>query len=178
EQRCLARKVALLTLLTDQGGLRRLELPDVQSVRATDPAVIERLKAAFVPNNRSNHRDELRVETTQGRPITLGYVAEAPLWRASYRLVLGQTDAVLQGWALVHNDTDEAWHGVAIELVNGQPDSFLFPLAAPRYAERRLVTPETHLPSAPQLSHQSADSMWDEGEVGGGVGYGVGLGGV
>jgi hypothetical protein len=175
---CVARKTGLLTLLTDRGALRRLALMDVESVRATDPLVVERLRAAFLPGGRSTAPEMLRVDTSSGKPITLGYVAEAPLWRASYRLVLGEADALLQGWALVHNDTDEAWRDVSIELVNGQPDSFLFPLAAPRYAERRLVTPEQHLPSAPQLSRQTPDAMWDEGEGSGGIGYGIGLGSV
>jgi hypothetical protein len=118
------------------------------------------------------------VTSTRGQPVTIGYIAEVPLWRASYRLVLGDAGATLQGWALVHNDTDEHWRGVSLELVNGQPDSFLFPLAAPRYPERRLLTPERHLSSAPQLARRSADAMWDEGESGGGFGSGLGLGSV
>ena len=31
---------------------------------------------------------------------------------------------------------------MSLSLVNGQPDSFLFPLAAPRYLRRSLVHPD------------------------------------
>ena len=54
--------------------------------------------------------------------MTLGYVAETPVWRTTYRLVLDDTgkSGVLEGWALIHNDTDEDWRGVRVELANGR----------------------------------------------------------
>jgi len=128
--------------------------------------------------------------------VTLGYVAETPVWRASYRLVLGgdPKQAKIQGWALLHNDTDEAWKGVRVEIVNGRPDSFLFPLAAPRYTRRQLVTPDEQLSTLPQLGSTTPDWMWGDevgeaygagglglsgsGEGGGGRGEGIGLGSV
>jgi hypothetical protein len=101
---------------------------------------------------------------------------------------------VLQGWALLHNDTDEDWRGVRVELANGRPDSFLFPLAAPRYARRELVTPEDHLATVPQLMGTTVDGLWGDqvgdaggagglalsgvGEGGGGRGEGIGLGSI
>src|SRR5690606_20513246 len=132
---CTVRKVEAMTLLTSEGTLRRFALPEIRGVRATDPRVVERLRAAFIPSSRAATPQALHLDSTRGKPITLGYIAEAPLWRASYRLVLDDGAATLQGWALIHNDTEEDWRGVTLELVNGQPDSFLFPLAAPRYAE-------------------------------------------
>ncbi len=103
-------------------------------------------------------------------------------WKA-YRLVVGTKDgAQLQGWALVHNDTDERWQGIHLELVNGEPDSFLFPLAAPRYARRALVTPENPLSTSPQLHGTTADALWGDhldavaSAGGAGQGYGSGRG--
>ncbi|HET9953941.1 MAG TPA: hypothetical protein VFQ61_05540, partial [Polyangiaceae bacterium] len=138
---------------------------------------------------------QLRVLAAAGAPVRLGYVAEAPVWRASYRLVLDaeRDAAMVQGWALIHNDTDEAWARVNIELVNGQPDSFLFPMAAPRYARRQMTTPEERLSTVPQLALKTPDAIWgdhaeeeDDGtgagladiESVGGVGYGAGAGGI
>ena len=44
--------------------------------------------------------------------MRVGYVVESPLWKASYRLVLDQSDRpLLQGWAIVDNATDEDWNG-------------------------------------------------------------------
>src|SRR5690606_5030778 len=110
-----------------------------------------------------------------------------PIWRGTYRLVLPTdgTDPTLQGWALVHNDTEEDWQDVQIELVNGRPSSFLFPLAAPRYERRELEVPERELSSVPQLLTTNADAMWgdfveEDGTIGlgnvGTTGYGSGSG--
>jgi hypothetical protein len=121
----------------------------------------------------------LGVLSSTGGKVTLGYVAEAPVWRSTYRIVLGADKAKLQGWALLHNDTDEDWQSVQVDLVNGRPTSFLYPLAAPRYARRELVTPEDQLYSVPQLFDTTVDNLWSGGEAGGGgAGEGIGLGGI
>ena len=178
---CEPRKVPSLVVMTKKSDLRRIALGDVTGVRPTDAAVGSRLNAALDALSGGSARllKELRV-LAQGQSVSLGYVSEAPVWRTSYRLVLG-TDkkAALQGWALVHNDTDEPWHAVTLELVNGRPDSFLFPLAAPRYARRELVTPENPLSTVPQLMRATPDAMWhvDDGEDAYGAG-GLGLSGV
>ncbi len=98
------------------------------------------------------------------------------------------------GLGAPHNDTDENWHNVQVELVNGRPDSFLFPLAAPRYARRELITPKNELSTVPQLMGRTADTLWGDhvgdsfgagglgltgtGEGGGGYGEGIGLGSI
>jgi hypothetical protein len=156
-----------------------------------DPDVRTRMQAALDATValRSNARGLLDV-AGEGGPVRVGYLAEAPVWRASYRLVLGDQaakggeTAALQGWALVHNDTEEDWDDVALELVNGRPDSFLFPLAAPRYERRELVVPERELSSVPQLLDTTPDAMWGDfldteetmGLGGSGSGYGYGSG--
>jgi hypothetical protein len=69
---------------------------------------------------------------------------------------------VLQAWALVHNDTEEDWSRVKVELVNGRPTSFLYPLAAPRYGRRELAHPEDDLSTVPQLMGKTADALWGD----------------
>jgi hypothetical protein len=173
---CAIEQQTALLLLSEAGEVRRVATSEVKGVKPLDPLVQKRLRgAARARTGSATSEHALTVKLRSGSNVTLGYVAEAPLFRASYRLVLGAKEPTLQGFALIHNDTDEAWRGVRVELVNGQPDSFLFPLAAPRYATRRLVTPEQHLPSVPQLLGQTADDEWDGG---GGRGEGIGLGGV
>jgi hypothetical protein len=76
--------------------------------------------------------------------------------RTTYRLVLGKAQPRLQGFALVHNDSDEPWEGVKVTLASGKPTSFLFPLAGPRYGRRELVSPEDGLDAAPQLATAEA----------------------
>jgi hypothetical protein len=170
-----------LLLLTTTGELRRIASSDVTSLRPTEPAALARLDAALdaLSQRGAQTRRELGVVTSSGGKVTLGYVAEAPVWRSTYRIVLSADRAKLQGWALLHNDTDESWQSVQVDLVNGRPTSFLYPLAAPRYARRELVTPQDQLYSVPQLFDTTVDNLWSGEEVGGGgYGEGIGLGGI
>lgn len=163
-------------LLSDSGEIVRVDASDLAAVRPLDAAVAERLHAAMTAQRttRSNQWQLLDL-VGEARPLTLAYLAEAPVWRASYRLRLDDEHAQLQAWALVHNDTDEAWKNVRIELIHGRPSSFLFPVTAPRYERRDLQTPEQELSSVPQLSTTTPDAMWGdfsdyEGETVGRVG--------
>ena len=170
-----------LLVLTTAGELRRVASADVLSLRPNEPAARARLDAALdaLSQRGAQSRRELGVLSTSGGKITLGYVAEAPVWRSTYRIVLGADKAKLQGWALLHNDTDEDWKSVQVDLVNGRPTSFLYPLAAPRYARRELVTPQDQLFSVPQLFDTTVDNLWSGEEAsGGGIGEGIGLGGI
>jgi hypothetical protein len=179
---CSESKQPVLVVLTRNGELRRLKLSELRSARPTDPAFASRLGAALdaLSDGSARLMKEVRVAAEAGKSLSLGYISETPVWRATYRLVLAEKAeerAALQGWALVHNDTDEPWRRVSVELVNGRPDSFLFPLAAPRYAPRELITPENELSTVPQLMRQTPDSMWLNDDVGGFGLSGVGLGG-
>jgi hypothetical protein len=169
-----------LLLLTPTGELRRFASADVLSLRPSEPAARARLDAALdaLSQRGAQTRRDLGVLSSTGGKISLGYVAEAPVWRSTYRIVLGADKAKLQGWALLHNDTDEDWQAVQVDLVNGRPTSFLYPLAAPRYARRELVTPEDQLFSVPQLFDTTVDNLWSGEEGGGGTGEGIGLGGI
>lgn len=183
-----------LLILTEAGAVERIRAPEIESVRALDPAFATRLDAALdalAPHGAQDRALELLAHSSG--PITLGYIAETPIYRTTYRLVFDDEGhaGALQGWALIHNDTDENWHSVHVDLVNGRPDSFLFPLAAPRYERRELVTPERQLSTVPQLLDKTPDGIWGDnidtiglgdvgtighGEGGGGFGYGSGHG--
>lgn len=193
---CVMQKRATLVLLGADGEIRRLATDDVISVKPTDKSYAARLGSALdsLGDQSPRLKKDLRVRARSGKSVSLGYVAETPVWRTTYRLVLadGKDQGTLQGWALLHNDTDENWSSVQVELVNGKPDSFLFPLAAPRYARRELVTPENELSTVPQLMETTPDRMWGDeigesfgagglglsgtGAGGGGRGEGIGLG--
>lgn len=174
-----------LLVLGEDGDVHRVATDDVTSVRPLDRGVASRLGVAAeaLSGHTARFEQQLDIEVEGGGQLGLGYIAEAPVWRTSYRVVLGDASrpARLQGWALVHNDTDEDWHDVQIEFVNGRPDSFLFPLAAPRYARRELVTPTDELSTVPQLATTTPDRMWLDGWTGaeglGLVGTGRGGGG-
>ena len=169
-----------LLVLGDDDGLRRISTLQVEAIRPLDTGAADRLDAAgqALSDQAARHQQSLQVQVGGTGQLALGYIAETPVWRTTYRVVLDE-DAPrgqLQGWALVHNDTDESWNDVSIELVNGQPASFLHPLAAPRYARRELITPDDELSTVPQLAGTTVDRMWADGEPAYGVG-GIGMSG-
>ncbi|WP_437966306.1 hypothetical protein WMF04_43000 [Sorangium sp. So ce260] len=169
-----------LTLIQRGGAVRRLRASRVDEVRPVDPAVAGRLGAAVgaLSGRAAQIRRSLRVLADSATPVRLGYIAETPVWRSTYRLILDGPRARLQGWALLHNDTDEPWNSVSVELVNGRPDSFLFPLSAPRYARRALGEPAEELSTVPQLADKTPDQLWGDnvGMTFTGQGFGAGAG--
>ena len=166
-----------LVVLSDDSALRRFASRQVKNVRLLDAQLARRLRTAIRARSKlaAQNRRRLRVRASGDSALTLGYIAEVPIWRTSYRLVLEGQRASLQGWALIHNDTDEHWERIRAELVSGRPDSYLFPLAAPRYTRRPLAEPSETLASVPQLAEKTPDQMWGD-HLGGEEGYGT-LGG-
>ncbi len=177
-------------LLAQDGSFSRMTVTSATTVRALDPSYAQRV-TAMLDASGSRGAQQTRLLHLLGKstgPITFGYVAEAPLWRASYRLVTTGTVSSLQGWALVHNDTDEDWQGIRLSLAHGEPDSFVFPMAAPRYNRRPFLHPDHPLSTFSQFREKTADEMWGDdpgdeeislggiGTSGGGMGYGTGNG--
>jgi hypothetical protein len=156
-----------LLLLSRERGIIRFDISELVSVRPLDPRIQERFEAALSARMETRGNPTEWLELAGGnralQDLRIGYLAEVPIWRTSYRLrVEDDGKAELQAWALVHNDTDEAWHGIKLELVDGNPSSFLYPLAAPRYQRRELNTPANELSSVPQLSTATPDKLWGD----------------
>ncbi|WP_437517430.1 hypothetical protein [Sorangium sp. So ce1099] len=89
--------------------------------------------------DKKRDKDELESVklTLDGREhdLVVGYVAETPVWRPSYRLVMGAAGAPgaasvqskqahLQAWGIVQNLSGEDWKGVKLSLVAGAPLAF------------------------------------------------------
>ena len=73
--------------------------------------------------------------------LQVGYVAESPLWKPSYRVVVrpnGQAD--LQVWGIVQNLSGEDWKDVSLSLVAGAPLAFEAQLGVPVIPQRPTVT--------------------------------------
>ena len=137
--------VDVLTLLTT-GGLVSVRLDTASRIAFADPALQAEIAAALatLAEAQDGDRKPVRVQFRGGgaRPVRLGYVVEAPVWKTSYRLVLPERDGAegaLQGWALVENPTEADWDGVDLTLVSGRPVSFVTDLYTPRYVDRPVV---------------------------------------
>ena len=120
-----------VTLMTEK-GLEPFVLEDSDSVKFTDPTVRAQLDKALTALAANGEKDSrlLRLSSKgkDKRTLRVAYIIAAPLWKASYRLVLPQDadakQAKLQGWATLENLSGQDWKDVDLTLVSGQPVTF------------------------------------------------------
>jgi hypothetical protein len=128
-------------------GLRSFKMNEVQRVRFLNPVMDSEVKKALETLALSHDTQKKAVTLNfvgEGkRNVRVGYVIENPIWKTSYRLVLGKEGKpFLQGWAIVENPSDEDWKDVRMALVSGRPISFRMDLYQPLYVPRPVVEPE------------------------------------
>lgn len=160
----------ILTLVTDEGAVRSLEITPATSVRVLDGGLRRDLDdyLALLASTQSRQVRHLTLQAqgTGARDIRVSYISAVPVWKSTYRIVLSPTadpaggpstprQALLQGWAVVDNTVGSDWINVQLSLVAGAPQSFTEPLSQPIYTER----PQVPVPEAENLTpttHESA----------------------
>ena len=141
--------IEILNVLASD-GLRSVKLDDVIRVALLDPKLNGQLQGgldiAASTDDAEKRTVQLRFDGSGTRQVRAGYLLEAPVWKTSYRLVLGddkaKTQPFLQGWGLVENTTDDDWNHVRLSLVSGRPISFVQDLYTPLYVPRPVVQPQ------------------------------------
>ena len=151
-------EVDFLNLLTDE-GLRSVSLESVGRIKLTNQALDAELRKALTVLASGKSQDKKAVTLSflgEGkRPVRVGYVQEAPIWKTSYRLVLAdEKPPLLQGWAIVENTTESDWEDVSLTLVSGRPISFVMDLYQPLYIDRPVVQPELYASLRPRVYDQ------------------------
>ncbi|HEX2689961.1 MAG TPA: carboxypeptidase regulatory-like domain-containing protein, partial [Kofleriaceae bacterium] len=82
--------------------------------------------------------------------VLLTYVTEAPAWKPSYRVVVGDHGKVmLEGWAIVDNTTTEDWKGVLVGVGASSALAFRYDLWSVRQIDRDLLQGEDRFAIAP-----------------------------
>lgn len=179
-----------ITILTAD-GLRTLPLDAITRIRLLDEKLQKELEQALAVLALGHDSEKKSVSLSFAgkgeRPVRVGYVQEAPVWKTSYRLVLGgeaagekpADKALLQGWAIVENTTDRDWKDVRMALVSGRPISFVMDLYRPLYLPRPVVEPELYASLTPQVYGQDmADREREFANKGEGQAMGGGMGGM
>lgn len=132
------------------GGKLRLSFarPELDDVLKT-LTVIDRLGASVatvdVPTPGEKERTigiDVRMAAGRVHDLLVGYAVPTPTWKAAYRVVLDDRTptALLQGWAMVNNASQEDWDGVQLTLATGAPMSYAHDLHTPEYVRRPDVT--------------------------------------
>src|SRR5258706_7368925 len=143
--------------------VRSIPLEEVTRLDLEDPTLQEELTKALTALAEARGQDKKPVTINfQGegeRLVRVGYVVETPIWKTSYRLLFGQQNAkpMLQGWAIVENQTDNDWNDIELSLVSGRPISFIQELYQPLYIPRPVVQPELFASLRPQTYEAGMD---------------------
>ena len=180
-----------LNLLTDE-GLESVPMNQLQRIKLLNQRLDSELHQALQVLSTGHDTQKKTVTIAfdgQGkRRVSVAYIAQTPVWKTSYRLVLDEKEKpYLQGWAIVENTSDDDWENVKLALVSGRPISFTMDLYQPLYTTRPVVQPELYASLRPQvygenleeLAQQSLVQAKDLAQAGalGGGGYG-GYGGI
>ena len=103
---------------------------------------------------------QVRLDAARTHDVSLSYVVEAPMWKPSYRIVLGDGDkALLQAWAVVDNISGEDWEDVRLSLTSGSPTAFRYNLRWPRRVPRVDMT-EQGVPRQARVAMGASISSW------------------
>ncbi len=150
--------VYYLSVMDDAGQLRSFNTNEIRSVKFLDQRLDQDIKRYMKTLYQQHRRDEkvltIRPEGPGQRDLLVSYVSEAPVWKATYRIVLEKDQdkkPFLQGWAIVDNVSEEDWNNVELSLVSGLPISFVLDLYNPWFKKRPVIEVEEEIALAPTV---------------------------
>jgi len=97
--------------------------------------------------------------------LEVSYIAPAPTWRVSYRLVVAtgaangqEPKALLQGWGIFDNRLEEDLTDISLALTAGMPVSFVYDLYTPHTPQRPVVKEEDRVAAGPIMFEASREA--------------------
>lgn len=191
-------KRALLTLyLPDERQVLTLPIAHILGVDLLDePAAADLTYFLRAAQSEEGRRSATLRLSPGEHDLLVGYIAPAPAWRVSYRLLFeraaadegqaaqgqaasgqsaaastqtAQGMALLQGYALFDNQLEEDLEAVHLTLIAGMPVSFRYRLYEPHTPERPLVADEERTVSAPVAFDSAPKRQRVRSEMGRGI---------
>lgn len=111
---------------------------------------------------RETHR-AINIRLSPGEhEVEVSYIAPAPTWRVSYRLVVDEAEdkpelqTLLQGWGIFDNRLEEDLTDISLSLTAGMPISFMYDLYTPHTPVRPTVKDESRVAAGPIMFEGAA----------------------
>ena len=147
---------SLVSLLQDEAEqVQTFSLSRVQSADILDERGAADLRFFLQVAQTQEEYREVTVRLTPGEhDLSVSYIAPAPTWRVSYRLVAdpeadGGPKALLLGWGIFDNRLEEELSEISLSLVAGMPISFVYDLYTPFTPERPFIEEESRVAPGP-----------------------------
>ncbi|MBN1876500.1 MAG: hypothetical protein JXA33_19910 [Anaerolineae bacterium] len=175
-----AMGTTLVSLLQDKAEhVQVVELARVQGVEILDERGAADLRFFLETALGQEDYRKVTIRLTPGEhELSASYIAPAPTWRVSYRLVLEsgkngrEPRALLLGWGIFDNRLEEDLESISLSLVAGMPISFIYDLYTPFTPERPEVKEEARVAAAPVEFKEAALDTYSRGGMGAGMGLG------
>ena len=164
----------LVSLLCDEAEhVRVVTLARVQGVELLDEQGAGDLRFFLQTALSQENYRSVTIRLTPGdHDLSVSYIAPAPTWRVSYRLVAEPAEdatedtppggrALLQGWGIFDNRLEEDLESIALSLVAGMPISFIYNLYTPFTPERPVIEEEGRVAAGPVAFGAGIDTMID-----------------
>ena len=156
------RQMQAWLLLNTNDGLLSVNLEQIKTIKFTNPDIERDLNRSLdlISASRNSFSRQLLINLpgnslsgTARRNVVISYVIPSPVWKVSYRLDLGASSLLFQGWAIVDNDSDTDWNNIELSLVAGRPSSFIQELYPPYFVSRP-VRPLAIAGTAEAVTHE------------------------
>ena len=168
---------SLVSLLSDgTSQVQVMALGRVQGVELLDERGAGDLRFFLQTALTQEDYRQVTIRLTPGEhDLSVNYIAPAPTWRVSYRLVADPEAqagpyTLLQGWGIFDNQLEEDLREISLVLVAGMPISFIYDLYTPFTPERPVVEEEARVAAAPVEFAEGAKAEEDTAPLGLGAG--------
>ncbi len=156
---------ALVSILLEESSVvRTVELHEIQGVELLDEQSANDLKFFLQTALTQEEYRQVTLRLTPGEHnLTVSYIAPAPTWRVSYRLVSAgegeKASTLLQGWGIFDNRLEEDLEKISLSLVAGRPISFIYDLYTPFMPDRPVIEEEDRsIPGPVEFESQSLEA--------------------
>lgn len=151
-------------LLDDSAWVQTTQLARLQGLEILDGRGAADLRFFLETSLTQENYRQIKVRLTPGEhDLSVSYIAPAPTWRVSYRMVVDgegsasegnggpetERKALLMGWGIFDNRLEEDLNGISLALVAGMPISFVYDLYTPFLPARPEVKEESRVAAAP-----------------------------
>ncbi len=161
-----------LLAISSEGGIELIPLAHITKVALLEERAQADLEFALSARRRDTERATARVTLSQASAVEISYIAPAPAWRVSYRLLASPVegdnearDIFVQGWGLFDNTLEEDLEQIELTLTAGMPISFRYELHTPNTPERPIIRDENRTVNAPIEFSAGMDYMMDADEA-------------
>jgi len=166
----------LLVLLKDDGVIVKLPFSEISSFDILNDEIKNDLKFYLETIIASKKKDSKNIiincesggDENVERDIVVSYIRESPIWKTSYRLIMSKQQAqlkaaLLSGWCMVENTTNQDWEDIELTLVAGMPVSFVYDFYRPIFIERPKIEPPKVLSARPtEIEEEMAEEPYRE----------------